>query len=150
MSQLGPITGNRFSGSHQAALKPHLQARLAAEVVRSAHGGLMLRGGNGRLSFVPGGLPPLPMPVVPRRPPTPPTSPAEGDDERQTMTSGPAFEPYGEPLALGDTVQGMDGRIGRVSFIAPHRLGVAFEGGNAWCCDMVWRASFRLLAKAGA
>jgi hypothetical protein len=75
---------------------------------------------------------------------------AEGDDEREAMTSGPAFDPYSEPLALGDTVQGVDGRIGRVTLVEPQRLGVAFERGSAWCGDMNWRASFRLLAKASA
>ncbi|WP_298233909.1 hypothetical protein [uncultured Azohydromonas sp.] len=76
--------------------------------------------------------------------------PAEGDDEHAAMTSSPAFDPYGEPLALGDTVQGMDGRIGRVSLIKPQRLGVVFERGGAWCGDMSCRGSFRLLVKASA
>jgi hypothetical protein len=74
--------------------------------------------------------------------------PAEGDGEREAMESGPSFDPYGEPLALGDTVQGMDGRIGRVTLVQAQRLGVVFERGSAWCGDMNWRASFRLLAKA--
>ncbi len=78
------------------------------------------------------------------------TCPAQGDDEREAMESGPAFDPYGEPLALGDTVQGMDGRIGRVSLLEPQRVGVVFERGSAWCGDMNSRGSFRLLAKAGA
>ncbi|WP_156901447.1 hypothetical protein [Azohydromonas australica] len=60
------------------------------------------------------------------------------------------FDPYTEPLALGDTVQGMDGRVGRVTLVEPQRLGVAFERGSAWCGPMNWRGSFRLLAKAGA
>ncbi len=76
--------------------------------------------------------------------------PAEGDDEREALESGPAFDPYGEPLALGDTVQGMDGRIGRVTLLQAQRLGVVFERGSAWCGDMNWRASFRLLAKAAS
>jgi hypothetical protein len=75
---------------------------------------------------------------------------AEGDDEIEAMAGSPAFDPYGEPLALGDTVQGMDGRIGRVTLAEPQRLGVVFERGSAWCGDMVWRGSFRLLAKASA
>jgi hypothetical protein len=77
--------------------------------------------------------------------------PAEGDDERAFMTSDGAattFDPYGEPLAVGDTVQGMDGRIGRVSLVEPYRLGVVFEHGSAWCGDLVWRGSMRLLDKA--
>jgi hypothetical protein len=74
----------------------------------------------------------------------------EGDDERQAMTSGPAFDPYCEPLVVGDTVQGMDGRIGRVTLVKSHRLGVVYERGSAWCGDMNWRGSFRLLAKAPA
>jgi hypothetical protein len=76
---------------------------------------------------------------------------AESDDERAFMTSDEAattFDPHGEPLAVGDTVQGMDGRIGRVSLVEPHRLGVVFECGSAWCGDLVWRGSMRLLAKA--
>ncbi|WP_157270608.1 hypothetical protein [Azohydromonas aeria] len=73
---------------------------------------------------------------------------AEGDDECEAMTSGPAFDPYREPLALGDTVQGTDGRIGRVTLIEPQRLGVAFERGGGWCGDMGCRGSLRLLAKA--
>jgi hypothetical protein len=80
-----------------------------------------------------------------------PVSPTEGDDERAAMAdSAPAFNPYNEPLALGDTVQGMDGRIGRVTLVERHRLGVVFERGSAWCGDMNWRGSFRLLAKADA
>jgi hypothetical protein len=59
-----------------------------------------------------------------------------------------AFDPYTEPLALGDTVQGMDGRTGRVTLVEPLRLGMAFERGGAWCGSMNWRGSFRLLAKA--
>jgi hypothetical protein len=74
--------------------------------------------------------------------------PAEGDDEREAMAGGPSFDPYAEPLALGDTVQGMDGRIGCVTFIEPQRLGVMFERGSAWCGDMNRRGSFRLLARA--
>jgi hypothetical protein len=79
-----------------------------------------------------------------------PASGAQGEDERETTASGPAFDPYTEPLALGDIVQGMDGRIGRVTLVEPCRLGMVFERGSAWCGDMVWRASFRLLAKADA
>jgi hypothetical protein len=79
-----------------------------------------------------------------------PACPAEGDDEIAAMAGSPAFDPYSEPLALGDTVQGMDGRIGRVALAEPQRLGVVFERGSAWCGDMVWRGSLRLLAKAGA
>jgi hypothetical protein len=44
----------------------------------------------------------------------------------------------------------MDGRIGRVTLVEPHRLGVVFERGSAWCGAMNWRGSFRPLAKAGA
>jgi hypothetical protein len=79
-----------------------------------------------------------------------PACPAEGDDEREALACGPAFDPYTEPLALGDTVQGLDGRIGRVTLVEPRRLGVVFKHGSAWCGDMVWRGSLRLLAKAGA
>jgi hypothetical protein len=79
-----------------------------------------------------------------------PACPAEGDDEIAAMAGSPAFDPYSEPLALGDTVQGMDGRIGRVTLVEPQRLGVAFERGSAWCGDMVWRGSLRLLARADA
>jgi hypothetical protein len=79
--------------------------------------------------------------------------PAEGDDELAAMAgegAATAFDPYSEPLALGDTVQGMDRRIGRVTLVQPQRLGVVFERGSAWCGDMNSRGSFRLLAKAGA
>jgi hypothetical protein len=82
-----------------------------------------------------------------------PVCPAEGDDELAAMAgegAATAFDPYSEPLALGDTVQGTDGRIGRVTLVQAQRLGVVFERGSAWCGDMNWRASFRLLAKAGA
>ena len=57
------------------------------------------------------------------------------------MTSGPAFDAYTEPLALGDTVHGMDGRIARVTLVEPCRRGVVFKRGRALCGDMVWRAS---------
>jgi hypothetical protein len=79
--------------------------------------------------------------------------PAEGDDELAAMAgegTATASDPYTEPLALGDTVHGMDGRIGRVTLVEPQRLGVVFERRSAWCGDMNWRVSFRLLAKAGA
>jgi hypothetical protein len=82
-----------------------------------------------------------------------PVCPAEGDDELAAMAgegAATAFDPYSEPLALGDTVQGMDGRIGRVTLVQAQRLGVVFERGSAWCGDMNSRGSFRLLAKAGA
>jgi hypothetical protein len=75
---------------------------------------------------------------------------AEGDDEREAVARGPAFDPYTDPLALSDTVQGMDGRIGRVTLIEPQRLGVVFERGSAWCGDLSARGSFRLLATAPA
>jgi hypothetical protein len=83
------------------------------------------------------------MPAYLRR-----VTPAEGDDEREAMASGPAFDPYGEPLALGDTVQCMDGRIGRVTLVEPQRMGMVFECGSAWCGPTYRRSSFRLLAKA--
>lgn len=74
--------------------------------------------------------------------------------EHLALLASPAgavgFDPYTEPLALDDTVQGMDGRIGRVTLVEPQRLGVAFERGSAWCGPMNWRGSFRLLAKASA
>ncbi|WP_029001853.1 hypothetical protein [Azohydromonas australica] len=79
--------------------------------------------------------------------------PAEGDDELAAMAgegAATAFDPYSEPLALGDTVQGMDGRVGRVTLVELQRLGVVFERGSTWCGDMNWRASFQLLVKAGA
>jgi hypothetical protein len=82
-----------------------------------------------------------------------PVCPAEGDDELAAMAgegAAAAFDPYSEPLVLGDTVQGMDGRIGRVTLVQAQRLGVAFERGSAWCGDMNSRRSFRLLTKAGA
>jgi hypothetical protein len=82
-----------------------------------------------------------------------PVCPAEGDDELAAMAGegAAAFDPYGEPLAVGDTVQGMDGRIGRVTLVESQRLEVVFERGSAWCGgDMNWRGTFRLLAKAGA
>jgi hypothetical protein len=44
----------------------------------------------------------------------------------------------------------MDGRIGRVTLVGPQRLGLVFERGSAWCGDLNWRGSFRLLAKADA
>lgn len=77
-----------------------------------------------------------------------PVPPAEGDDEREAIARGPAFDPYSEPLALGDTVQDMDGRIGRVTLIEPRRLGVVYGRGSAWCGHMNHRGSLRLLAKA--
>ena len=40
--------------------------------------------------------------------------------------AAPAFDPYREPLAVGDTVQGMDGRTGRVTLAELRRLGVVF------------------------
>ena len=67
-----------------------------------------------------------------------------------SATAAGGFDPYTEPLALGDTVQGMDGRIGRVTLVQAQRLGVAFDRGSAWCGPMNWRGSFRLLAKASA
>jgi hypothetical protein len=78
--------------------------------------------------------------------------PAESDDELAAMAGEgtTAFDPYTEPLALGDTVQGMDGRIGRVTVVEPRRLGMVYECGSAWCGPMYWRGSFRLLAKAVA
>jgi hypothetical protein len=79
--------------------------------------------------------------------------PAEGDDELAAMAgegAATAFDPYTEPLALGDTVQGMDGRIARVTLVQTQRLGVVFERGSAWCGPSYWRGSIRLLAKAGA
>jgi hypothetical protein len=83
-----------------------------------------------------------------------PICPAEGDDELAAMAgegAATAFDPYSEPLGVGDTVQGLDGRIGRVTLVEPHRLDVMFERGSAWCgADMNWRGAFRLLAKAGA
>jgi hypothetical protein len=48
--------------------------------------------------------------------------PAEGDDELAAMAvegAATAFDPYTEPLTLGDTVQGVDGRIGRVTLVEP-------------------------------
>jgi hypothetical protein len=90
---------------------------------------------HGLWAFVPRYLAPVPA--------------AEGDDEREATASGPSFDPYGEPLALGDTVQCMDGRIGLVTSIEPQRLGVAFDGGGAWCGAMSQRGTLRLLAKAG-
>jgi hypothetical protein len=76
---------------------------------------------------------------------------AEGDDERAAMAdSAPAFDPYSEPLALGDTVQGLDGRIGRVTLAEPGRLAVVFDRGGAWMGCIACRSSFRLLAKAPA
>ncbi len=82
-----------------------------------------------------------------------PMPPAEGDDELAAMAgegTACAFDPYTEPLAVGDTVQGMDGRIGRVTLVQAQRLGMVFEPGSAWCGPSYWRGSFRLLAKAGA
>jgi hypothetical protein len=77
--------------------------------------------------------------------------PAEGDDERAAVAdSAPAFDPYSEPLALGDTVQGMDGRIGRVTLAEPGRLGVEFDRGGVWTGCISYRSSFLLLAKAAA
>ncbi|NML16978.1 hypothetical protein [Azohydromonas caseinilytica] len=79
--------------------------------------------------------------------------PAEGDDELAAMAgegAATAFNPYSEPLALGDTVQGLDGRVGRVTLVQARRLGMVFEHGSAWTGDVAWRTSFRLLAKAGA
>jgi hypothetical protein len=64
--------------------------------------------------------------------------------------SASAFDPYSEPLALGDTVQGMDGRIGRVTLAEPGRLAVVFDRGGAWMSCIACRSSFRLLAKAAA
>jgi hypothetical protein len=220
MSQLGPVVGNRFADTREAALKPHLRQRLAVLESRSTPLGTIATNANGRLSFTPkddplrgwytvdGHLCAVPrcafrpgqrvrvdvrlaelMPqgarpgdacqaeavagcegvvagylacdaltlVVVDLDSGPwafmpqylaPASLAEGDDERAAMASGPAFDPYSEPLALGDTVQGMDGRIGRVSLVEPYRLSVVFERGSAWCGDMVWRGSLRLLAKA--
>jgi hypothetical protein len=37
-----------------------------------------------------------------------------------------------------------------VTLVQAQRLGVAFERGSAWCGDMNWRASFRLLVKAAS
>ncbi|WP_066336047.1 hypothetical protein [Azohydromonas lata] len=82
-----------------------------------------------------------------------PVCPAEGDDELVAMAgegAATAFDPYSEPLSVGDTVQGMDGRIGRVTLVQPQRLGMVFEPGSAWCGPSYWRGSFRLLAKARA
>jgi hypothetical protein len=77
--------------------------------------------------------------------------PAEGDDERAAMAdSAPAFDPYSESLALGDTVQGLDGRIGRVTLAEPGRLAVVFNRGGTWMGCIACRSSFRLLAKATA
>jgi hypothetical protein len=77
--------------------------------------------------------------------------PAEGDDERAAVAdSAPAFDPYSEPLALGDTVQGLDGRIGRVTLAEPERLAVVFDRGGAWIGCIACRSSFRLLAKVTA
>jgi hypothetical protein len=62
--------------------------------------------------------------------------PVQDDDGQSaiTGTSGaPAFDPYRRPLVVGDTVQGMDGRIGRVTMAEQRRLGVVFEHGSAWC-----------------
>jgi hypothetical protein len=77
-----------------------------------------------------------------------PASGALGEEGREAMASGPAFDPYSEPLALGDTVQGMDGCIGHVTLVEPQRLGVAFRGG-AWCGAVSQRGTLRLLSKAG-
>lgn len=82
-----------------------------------------------------------------------PACPVEGDDELAAMTSegAAAFDPYREPLAVGDTVQAMDGRIGRVTVVEPQRLDVVFEHGSPWCGgDTNCRGSFRLLARASA
>lgn len=73
---------------------------------------------------------------------------SEGDDEPKALASGPSFDPYSEPLAVGDTVRGRDGCIGRVMLVEPQRLGVSFECGSDWCGAASWRSSFRLLAKA--
>lgn len=74
--------------------------------------------------------------------------PAEGDDERQAMAHGPAFDPYREPLGLGDTIEWFDGCIGVVTYIEPERLGVTFLGGSAWFGHVTQRSSLRLLTKA--
>ncbi|WP_029002042.1 hypothetical protein [Azohydromonas australica] len=82
-----------------------------------------------------------------------PACPAEGGDEMAATTGevAAAFDPYCEPLAVGDTVQAMDGRIGRVTVVAPQRLDVVFEHGSPWCGgDTNCRGSLRLLARAGA
>ena len=42
----------------------------------------------------------------------------------------------------------MDRYIGRATLIEPHRMGIVFERGSAWCGDVPWDDSFRLLAKA--
>ena len=94
--------------------------------------------GHGPWAFVPRYLAPVPVPAT------------KGDDKREAVARGPAFDPYAEPLAVGDTVQGTDGRIGRVTLVEPQRLGVVFERGSAWCDDMNARGAFRLLAKASA
>lgn len=78
--------------------------------------------------------------------------PVDGADKQPAMKGegvAPAFDPYREPLSMGDTVQGMDGRIGHVTRAERRRLGVVFEGGSAWCGDLVWRCSFRIIRKAG-
>jgi hypothetical protein len=50
---LGPCIGNRFAGSPQVALKPHLRERLALASCRSTALGRITTGPDGRLSFVP-------------------------------------------------------------------------------------------------
>lgn len=104
MSQLGPVIGNRITNARKSAPSPHLQARLAAKAVRATHGGLMLRGGDGRLSFVPGGLPLPPTLAAPRQGPVRPACPAEGDDVRAVMagdSAATAFDPYKRAAGRG-------------------------------------------------
>ncbi|WP_029000950.1 hypothetical protein [Azohydromonas australica] len=77
---------------------------------------------------------------------------AEGDEGQAAVTDegvATAFDPYREPLAVGDTVQGMDGRVGCVTLAERRRLAVVFEHGSAWCGDLVWRCLFQLIRKAG-
>lgn len=50
---LGPVLGNRFDTTGTAAMKPHLQQRLAAQVQRTTPEGTFTTAPDGRMEFVP-------------------------------------------------------------------------------------------------
>lgn len=117
-----------------------------AEAVMDAEGVVMQDAGCAALGLVVVSMPGEPWAFMPAFLQLVPA--AEGDDECAAMTNGPAFDPYREPLAVGDTVRGMDGCTGRVTLVEPQRLGVSFDCGSEWTGAASWRSSFHLIAKA--